>query len=402
MSSSFSALEAFLADISELTKSADNKTEPGNYDDGSAHPTAKIDSGTYESSEGERAREHDEDARKENQVADLPGVDTSPGPTLDEAATTVRTNPSFVGEDPSVEDNYDTKQEDPGTSHPAEFGSTTSEKVSSLADDELLEKMSELSNAILADIAMSAPRQSHSKSASRQEIAAAAAQAAAMANGQSSNQDEAQVKAALLAGYQAANQIIDLAEKQASEEKSGQLDEAQQLIYDALLEADEMAEKTAAALNTYFSELNKAAMHGEENEDEEGMASGTEHDEGAEGVASSPEEAANMVGEEMSLDDILDSAAASGDEPVDEEEALNELASAMMEMGVSPEELVAAAEEEGGEGKMASDKTRLKKLASAVTKYRRSGRFEFGPPKTKRAAKMRKELRKYVADVVGG
>lgn len=81
----------------------------------------------------------------------------------------------------------------------------------------------------------------------------------------------------------------------------------------------------------------------------------------------------------------------SEEEPTSEE-ALNELAAAMDEQGITPEVLEEASKE-------ASADPDLYKMAKAVIDYRKTGKYVYGAPRTKTAAKLRSISHKYLSEI---
>lgn len=96
------------------------------------------------------------------------------------------------------------------------------------------------------------------------------------------------------------------------------------------------------------------------------------------------------------LEAILSEDEAPEEAPADEEpssdEALNELAAAMDEQGITPEALEAASQE-------ASADPDLCKIAQAVMQYRKAGNYKYTPATTEKAAKMRSISHKYLSEI---
>jgi hypothetical protein len=105
----------------------------------------------------------------------------------------------------------------------------------------------------------------------------------------------------------------------------------------------------------------------------------------------------------------LDQAVAGEQSP---EEAVHQALAAMIEMGVSPQEIAAIAqslagghEAPAGAGPVpGGDKmayaTLLAKVAKATDRHRRSGQFAYGPPKTAAEAALRTQMRGFVAEAL--
>lgn len=82
------------------------------------------------------------------------------------------------------------------------------------------------------------------------------------------------------------------------------------------------------------------------------------------------------------------------------DDALQQLAAALMELGINPEELMAAG------GKMAADTSavlkergaKLTKVASAVQMFKRAGKFNFGETKSAAERQLRDRMKAYVRE----
>lgn len=102
----------------EAGGSGSAKTDPGGYKGKSTHPSAKADGGLQAAGVGFRAAENKEDVKK-----DVPAnVEEAGKPTEDSDHDQIQvgTKKTSVGEDPSVERAYKGDKADPGTSHPAD------------------------------------------------------------------------------------------------------------------------------------------------------------------------------------------------------------------------------------------------------------------------------------------
>lgn len=80
------------------------------------------------------------------------------------------------------------------------------------------------------------------------------------------------------------------------------------------------------------------------------------------------------------------------------DDALAQLAAALLELGIDPAELVAAG------GKMASDQStkekgeKLTKVANAVQTFKRSGKFNFTETKSAAERQLRDQMKAYVRE----
>jgi len=234
-------------------KRGEAHTEPGGHRGESTHPSKSIDDRTDDAEEGARSRENEEDV-KEDQGS--PGVDnTSPGTPggQDSVQMNIGTQQSATGEDPSVEtEAAKGGKDDPGSDHPARTdndsldGHKYAEQILRLT-----KKAEELGTALLATVASEANGELKEK-------------AAAMAGGTKPAESEPAKKAedAAQAGYELAGAAL-------GEGLDKQAEAA--LLHDRLTEtivqAHQMAEKTAAWLNEYEAVLAKSAEEEESSEE---------------------------------------------------------------------------------------------------------------------------------------
>jgi hypothetical protein len=144
-------------------KGAESPTpsDPGGYMGATTHPTKDTENRGQSASEGSRSSENTSDV---NADQGAPGVnqakDATPG-QQDSVQLNIGTTQSATGEDPSVEDDYKGGKDDPGTDHPAatDNNSLDGHKYASASIRQLRDIHSNLSNAILADIATGQGRQ---------------------------------------------------------------------------------------------------------------------------------------------------------------------------------------------------------------------------------------------------
>lgn len=136
----------------ELGLSGSAKKDPGGYQGGSSHPSAKVESGLQSTPLGARAKENEKDVKEDHPGA---GVDhTNPGAGGDQDAHQIEsgTKQRATGEDPEAEDEYKSDKDDPGTDHPAN-AEEVGEKYSSMQFGPLCKMAYARMNEILADIA---------------------------------------------------------------------------------------------------------------------------------------------------------------------------------------------------------------------------------------------------------
>jgi hypothetical protein len=102
----------------EAGGSGSAKKDPGGYTGPSTHPSAKADGMNHPAPVGFRAKENEKDVKE-----DVPdNVEEAPDNQQDSDYDHVQlgTKKAPTGEDPSAEDSYKGKKDDPGTSHPAD------------------------------------------------------------------------------------------------------------------------------------------------------------------------------------------------------------------------------------------------------------------------------------------
>lgn len=383
----FSALESVAADISrEKSAAAGQRTkvagptppDPGGYAGKSSHPSASIDNNVQGANTGERASENSSDVKAE---VGAPSVDSTAEATnkdgsgdQDKQQLNIGTEQSATGEDPSTEDDYKGTKDDPGTSHPAK--TEDGEKYGSVKFAEAKTRANTLANSILADLANGFGSQllGGVKVAGAKPAAAPAKPATKAAASAGVTPGLLNKAASAVQGNPAAQAGYELAailgvEKSAAEAAVAASIEA--TINDAQLDA--------TLFGNYFSNYQKRAAArpktagddegGEDHSSAGDSASGAG---GGEGSAAPPPSDAggDMGGGELagggggdSLGDLLgggsDPGGMMGGAPPDaggmggdmgggvsKQQALEQLVSALMELGIPIDQLAAA----GGEG----------------------------------------------------
>lgn len=417
------------AEKSASQKKADGPTpaDPGTYQGSSSHPTASVDNNVQTATEGARSSEYESDIKKQQGAL---AVDNTPEMSQegrqDEVQLNINTNAKATGEDPSTEHDYKGDKDDPGTSHPAK--ANDGEKYSSVSFKQAHATCSNLGNDILANLinfgtaglkTAGMPEEIKEKIEAKKETAAEEkGESAAHEAAESSKTEAAEHKeAAFAAGYELAKTLG--LQKEAAEAA------VREVCANTLREADEMADLFIGFYNE------KAA--GEDPTDE--ASEGESHDEGETGSGASAAPAAPEAGAgDASLADV----------PPSEPEALQELAMALQELGISPEELLsmiqgggAGVGAEGGmppeaaagggmppeaaagatppeaaagamppeaammgaEPKMAKA-AEIQTIATAVRRFQNSGRFEVKEARTKRSRHLRDIMKAHVRELV--
>ena len=401
----FGQLSEFMEEI-QAEKTASHDKDPGGHDGPSTHPSADVDDSLSDASEGARSAENSSDVKSDVEVDGVDGQpEAKPGDGEDNQYN-IGLSQSATGEEPSVEDDFKGDKDDPGTAHVADtndgekFGSLE-EKYASVSFAEAKNHALNLGNEILASFAngVAMDKQATDETTTTETATMAEAETAATAD------VDPETKQAAEAGYNLAAALG--MEKLSSEERVAA--SIEQTIKDAQLDAD--------LVGSYLTDLATGLEHQQEKEAEgmlpdemedptggaaegdiEGEPSGME--EGGDMGAELPEE---LLGGGEGLGEADVAAALGGlEEPeagIGEEEALQELAMALDELGIEPEELAAAAGEEGGLPKEVV--AECKKLASAVHGFKRSGRFQLKSADTERERHIRDLMKAHVMELVG-
>ena len=382
----FGQLSEFMEEI-QAEKTASHDKDPGGHDGPSTHPSADVDDSLADASEGARSSENSSDVKADVETDGVDGhAEAKPGDGEDNQYN-IGLSQSATGEEPSVEDDFKGDKDDPGTAHVAD--TSDGEKYGSLEEKYAAASFAEarnhalnLGNEILASLANGVDM---SKQAAEQAVTTETPTTTTEATTMETTLDaDPETKQAAEAGYALAAALG--MEKLSSEERVSA--SIEQTIKDAQLDADlvggyltdlaaglEDQEKTAEGmLPDEMEDPTGGAAEGDIEGEPSGMEEGGDLGEELGGeMGGLPEELLGGGGEEplgggegLGEEDV---AAALGglEEPeagIGEEEALQELAMALDELGIEPEELAAAASEEGGLPKEVV--AECKKLASAV------------------------------------
>ena len=431
----FAQLNALAEEISQnaekvaAAKSASPvPADPGGYQGASAHPSTSVDNNVQKATTGSRAAEYEADVKKQQGAL---AVDNTPELSQegrqDDVQLNIGVNVAATGEDPAAEKDYKGTKDDPGTSHPAK--TNDGEKYSSVTFKEAHNKCSNLGNEILADLINFGDKAIASKEAgempdfikkkigekdekkdkSKGELKGDQHEIDVDGDGKIEGSDLSALRngkeAAFSAGYELAAALgLD---KQAAEAS------VRDVCANTLREADEMADLFVG----FYSAKTAGADPTEE------AAEGEDHSAPADGASGE----AALGGEEMmggegapaapGVEEMMGGAPEAGGEP-SEQEALQELAMALQELGISPEELLAGLTgggEMGGMGggaeaaaapmadPMAAPKmaaaAELKTIGAAVSEFKRSGNFEIKEARTKRSRQLRDIMKAHVREL---
>jgi len=436
----FDQLNALAAEIAQSpVKTAAEKSagpvpsDPGGYQGASSHPTTSADNGVQNAGTGARASEYEADIKKQQGAL---AVDNTPEMSQegrqDEVQTNIGLSAKATGEDPSNEKDFKGDKDDPGTSSPVK--ANDGEKYSSVTFKEARERAGTLGNDILANLinfgtsklnnekAAEMPaflkkkteEKSEEKSESTGELKGDQHKLDTDHDGKIEGSDLAALRegkaAAFKAGYELAEQLG--LNKEAAEAS------VREVCANTIREADEMADLFIGFVNSKAAAADptEEAAEGEDHSAPEDEASGMS-DAPAGGAAPAGLEA--MMGAEGGGDMGPE---AVGGEP-SEDEAVQELAMALEELGIPPEALLQALSGAGGgagaeggmppeagaapdagmppmeEPKMAAAKD-LDAIGRAVVNFKRAGRFQVKEARTKRSRQLRDMMKQHVLELV--
>lgn len=376
-----------------------------------SHPSKSVDDGTKKPTQGAQSSDNEKYVKKHVPAS----VDDSNalGRDQDELQPNIGLTQSEVGKDPSVEDDFKDRPKDPGTSHPADM--SIGEKYSSADLRKYAEAIGNLGNSILADFAVAAvPGQPTTKQAETKEATQASSSSPSAAElpsptGGSSVTSPANTNSAE-AGYELAR-ILGLSKEAADST-------AQSVVEDAIKQALYLGDRVG---QLYLSLHKKAEGEADmpPKPDADDMAMPEASPGGAGGGAEGMMPPAPMVppGAEGAGAPPGAGGPPGAEGGMDPEQALHALAMAMMEAGISPEQLVEMAKSHaggGGDPGMPPGappgpggpggppdpmQDQVAKVASAVKDYKRSGRFRVREAKTAAEARMRDEMHKYIREI---
>jgi hypothetical protein len=430
----FAQLNALAEEISQnaekvaAAKSASPvPADPGGYQGASSHPSAHVDNDVQKATTGARAAEYEADVKKQQGAL---AVDNTPEMSQegrqDEVQQNIGTTVAATGEDPAAEKDYKGTKDDPGTSHPAK--ANDGEKYSSVTFKQAHANCSSLGNEILADLINFGTDQLAGEKAAGMPPAFLANIKKKKPEGDdkgelkgdqheidvnndkkitSSDFEALRKESAFSAGYELAAALgLD---KQAAEAN------VRDVCANTLREADEMADLFVG----FFTAKQAGADPTEE------AAEGEDHSAPDDvGSGEGGEAAGDAGGMEAMMGGGGGEGAGLEAAPPSEDEALQELAMALQELGIPPEALLQGLSG-GGEGgdpaaamggdpaaamggdpmamggapKMAAA-NELKTIGNAVVNFQRSGNFQIKEARTKRARQLRDIMKDHVRELV--
>lgn len=424
----FAQLNALAEEISHggvksaATKKAEGPTpsDPGGYAGASSHPTANVDNNVQKAETGARASEYEADIKKQQGAL---AVDNTPEMSQegrqDEVQLNINTNAKATGEDPAAEHDYKGDKDDPGTAHPAK--ANDGEKYSSATFKEARDRAASLGNDILANLinfgtdklagqkAAEMPAFLKEKSEEKKEEEEPKGELKGDQHKLDTDKDgkiEGSDLKALREGKEAAFKAgYELAATLGLNKEAAEAS-VREVCANTLREADEMADLFMGFVTSKQAgdDVEEAAEEGEDHSAPSDAASG------ASDAPAAPEAApagleAMMGGEGAAPEAGLAEAAPS------EDEAVQELAMALEELGIPPEALIqavqggdvapdaAAAGMPGMEPKMAAAND-LKAIGAAVVNFKRAGKFQVKEARTKRSRQLRDIMKQHVLELV--
>lgn len=419
----FAQLNALAEEISHTSvKSAAEKkaeggptpADPGTYMGASAHPTAHVDNNVQKAETGSRASEYEADIKKQQGAL---AVDNTPELPYegrqDEVQQNIGTNVAATGEDPAAEKDFKGDKDDPGTSHPAK--ANDGEKYSSVSFKEAMDRAAVLGNDILATLLnasaekaaeMPAFLKEKKKDESKGELKGDQHKLDVDNDGKIEGSDLAALRegkeAAFKAGYELAAALG--MSKEAAEAS------VREVAANTLREADEMADLFLG----YLTSKAAAADMGDEAAEGEDHSAPGDDESGASPMGDMGGETAGLEGMMGGEDAGAAPMGAEGAGAPSEDEAVQELAMALEELGIPPEALIGALQGEGGGGemppagpeagaemapKMASVND-LNAIGAAVINFKRSGKFQVKEARTKRSRQLRDIMKQHVLELV--
>ena len=416
----FAQLNALAEEISQSSvkaaaekKAAPVPADPGGYQGASSHPSAHVDNDVQAAPEGERAREYEADIKKQQGAL---SVDNAPEMSQegrqDDVQLNIGTNAKATGEDPAAEKDYKGTKDDPGTSHPAK--TTDGEKYSSVSFKEARDACSNLGNDILANLinfgtanlkqaempaalaeALHEKKESpaEEKKEHKGELKGDQHKLDVDNDGKIEGSDLAALRKGKEAAYEAGYELAAAmgVEKAAAEAA------VREVCANTLREADEMADLLIGFMSA--KQANADVV--------DDAAAAEDHsapDDAASGASDAPPAPAGGMEEMMGGEEAM---AGPEGEPSDDE-AVQELAMALEELGIPPEALLQALSEGGADAgagleaaapKMAAAQD-LNAIGRAVVNFKRSGKFQVKEARTKRSRQLRDIMKQHVLELV--
>jgi hypothetical protein len=362
-------IQQLIAELEQKKASLKKRAE----EPATSHPVGSVDNSTQPLTTGEQAKANEKMIKE-----DVPGTSVDAAAPLSQSPTeqdkqqiTIGMNPASTGQDPSVEKDIKDKPSDPGTSHPAKTDVKSASAY--LASAEVFSKSA---NAFLSNIA--------SQAANPQQTPATPAPKAA-----STAEDDETIKAAQF-GYQLAAELglVDLSDNSLAHKT------VTETIKNAALDASLVVDYLTGFGKQALSEM-QGESHMAPDATETGSGSAAAVDPGAaEGSPGPAPEDIEAILAQIGAEEAPEEPAE--DAPPSEDELLEQLAAALAEREMPPEELPT---------KMASTSRYsaedVKRIANSVVAFKKAGKFKFRPAATKRAMAIREQVSGIIREIVG-
>ena len=400
----FDSLQDLSEEIYREKQAAGDPPDPGGFAGKSNHPTAKADNNCQPPKEGEPGKEQSKTLQEQYQLT----VDGA-GKNLLRPQSAVQPNlgpqQSSTGEDPKLEDGYKGHKDDPGTSHPAR--ADENEKYGSAGFTAACLEFQRLSGSVLADLAngfqQELSKQAGSLTPTTTSAAPAAPAASASASATAASPD-------YLAGYDLA-EALGVQKQAAYDQAVATLVATQedshldaQLLGGYLLQMVER-QKQAAQAPADPKEM-PAPLAGEGGEGGEGGAPGGMPPDIASALGGGPGGPGGGMG---------GPGTGPGQGGPSEEEALQQLAMALEELGIPLEALAGLGGGGGPEGgppgmggppapglgAPPESPDSPAKLAEAVRQYKLSGRYQIKAAASTRERTLRDQMKQHVRELFG-
>ena len=308
--------------LNDLDKWVLDAIEKSGAEEPTAHPSQSVDNGDQPATTDARAAENESDVKSEiiaDSVDEATGeAAEGPGRGENNPITDIGTKAAPTGEDPSSEtESVKPKPEDPGTAHPAK--ATMGEKYSAA-------QLRNMGDAILADIAVAtAAVEKTAESCAAPKVKAATAETEDMKVEAKPETDE--IKKAKEAGKEAAAMVADQLDL------SAQVQNAQPNPTEVIMDIRKTAAYDAGNVSDYLAGFLAKAAEGEV----------IPQDTGEEVIEETSDAMpAGMPGAEAEM------AAGMGGAPEAGGEDIDAIVEALVQAGVTPEELMALVEGQGG------------------------------------------------------
>jgi hypothetical protein len=446
----FAQLNALAEEISQSSvKVAAEKSagpvpsDPGGYQGASSHPSTSVENSVQTATEGARSSEYEADIKKQqgeisvNSAPELPQEGRQ-----DDVQLNIGTNAASTGDDPAAEKDFKGTKDDPGTTHPAK--TNDGEKYSAVTFKQAREQCGNLGNDILADLINFGTAKLTKQSEMPAFLKAKIEEKKESPTGLKGNQNkldsdkdgkiEGSDLAALRAGKEAAYKAGYELAAHIGLEKGAAEAAVREVCANTLREADEMADLLVGFLSSKQAGADDdEAAAGEDHSAPGDEESGTSDAPPTEAPVEAP---AEDLGGGMGGGDMGGAAPSS-------DEAVQELAMALQELGIPPEALLQALSGAGGGGgdpaamggdpaamggdpaamggdpaamggdpaamgggmppemapKMAAA-VELNSIGRAVVNFKRAGKFQVKEARTKRSRELRDMMKQHVLELV--